>query len=75
MPQEDVLYAQLHKRQISSTVIQTCMTNFVVSTSDIFHNNSCTVNEETLKKRSRCKCFDEEISMILGEVCDVVIPL
>ena len=55
MPHVDVLYAQLQKRQISSTFIQTCLRNFVVSInnvrekiSDIFHNDSCAVNEEPL---------------------------
>ena len=80
MPHVDVLYAQLQKRQISSTFIQTCLRNFVVSInnvrekiSDIFHNDSCAVNEEPLAKRPRCECFDEEISMVLEEVCDIVI--
>ena len=80
MPHVDVLYAQLKKRQISSTLIQRCIRNFVVSINnvkekilDIFHNDSCAVNEEPLAKRHRCECFDEEISMRLGEVCDVVI--
>ena len=80
MPHVDVLYAQLQKRQISSTFIQTCLRNFVVSINNvrekfsyIFHNDSCAVNEEPLAKRSRCECFDEEISMVLEEVCDIVI--
>ena len=74
----DVLYAQLQKRQISSTFIQTCIKNFVVSINnarekipDIFHNDSCAVNEEPLAKRPRCEYFDQEISMRLGKVCDV----
>ena len=76
----DVLYAQLQKRQISSAFIQTCIRNFVASINnvrekipDTFHNDSCTVNEEPLAKRPRCKCFHEEISMRMGEVCDVVV--
>ena len=80
MPHVDVLYAQQQKRQISSTFIQICLRNFVVSInnvrekiSDIFHNDSCAVNEEPLAKRPRCECFDEEISMVLEEVCDIVI--
>ena len=82
MPHVDVLYAQLQKHQISSTFIQTCIRNFVVSINyarekfpDIFHNDSCAVNEEPLAKRPRCECFDEEISMRLGEVCDVASQL
>ena len=80
MPHVDVLYAQLQKRQVSSTFIQTCIRNFVVSINivrekipDIFHNDSCAVNEEPLAKRPRCECFDEEISLILREVCHVII--
>ena len=68
MPHVDVLWAQLQMRQISSTFIQTCIRNFVVSINnvrekvrDIFHNDSCAVNEEPLAKRPRCECFDEEI--------------
>ena len=82
MPHVDVLYAQLQKRQISSTSIQTCIRNFVVSINnaiekfpDIFHNDSSTANEEPLAKRPRCECFDEEISMRLVEVCDVASQL
>ena len=82
MPHVDVLYAQLQKHQISSTFIQTCIRNFVVSINkarekfpDIFHNDSCAVNEEPLAKRPMCECFDEEISMRLGEVCDVASQL
>ena len=74
----DILYAQLQKCQISSTFIQTWIKNFVVSINnarekipDIFHNDSCAVNEEPLAKRPRCEYFDEEISMRLGEFCDV----
>ena len=80
MPHVDILYAQLQKRQISSTFIQTCLRHFVLSVHngrekipDIFHNNSCAVNEEPLAKRPRCECFDEEMSMVLKEVCDIVI--
>ena len=82
MPHVDVLYAQLQKHQISSTFIQTCIRNFVVSINnarkkfpEIFHNDSCAVNEEPLAKRPRCECFDEETSMRLGEVCDVASKL
>ena len=82
MPHVDVMYAQLQKHQISSTFIQTCIRNFVVSIKnarekfpDIFHNDACAVNEEPLAKRPRCECFDEEISMRLGEVCDVASQL
>ena len=78
MPHVDFLYAQLQKHQISSTFIQTCIRNFVVSLNnarekipDIFHNDSCSVNEEPLAKRPMCECFNEEFSMRLGEVCDV----
>ena len=42
---------------------------------DIFHNNSCAVNEEPLAERPRCECFDEEMSMILKEMCDIVISI
>ena len=42
---------------------------------DIFHNDSFAVNEEHLAKRPRCEYFDEEISMRLGEVCDVASQL
>ena len=82
MPHGDVLYAQLQKHQISSTFIQTCIRNFVVSINnarekipDILHNDSCAVNEELLAKRPRCECFDEEIAMRLEEVCDVASQL
>ena len=82
MPHVDFLYAQLQKHQISSTFIQTCIRNFVVLLTnarekipDIFYNDSCAVNEEPLAKRPRCECFDEEISMRLGEVCDVASQL
>ena len=78
IPHVNFLYAQLQKHQISSTFIQTCIRNFVVSLNnarekipDIFHNDSCYVNEEPLAKRPMCECFNEEISMRLGEVCDV----
>ena len=40
---------------------------------DVFHNDSCVVNKEPLVKSTRCECFDEEISMILEEVCDIVV--
>ena len=39
----------------------------------IFHNDSCAINGEPIKKMPRFECFDEEISMRLREVCDVVI--
>ena len=78
MPHVDVLYAQLKNCQISSTFIQTCIRNFVVSVNnarekipDIFHNDSCAVNEKPLAKRPGWEYFDEEISMRLGEVYDV----
>ena len=78
MPHVDVLYAQLQKCQISSTFIQTCIRNFLVSVNnarenipDIFHNDSCAVNEKPLAKRPRWEYFDEGISIRLGEVCDV----
>ena len=61
-------------------LIQTCIRNLVVSINivrekipAIFHNDSCAINEELIEKRTRCECFDEEISMRLREVCDVVI--
>ena len=80
MPHVDILYDQLQKCQISSSFIQTCLRHCVLSVHtvweqipDIFHNNSCAVNEEPLAKRPRCQCFDEEMSMILKEVCDIVI--
>ena len=80
MPHVDILYARLQKCQISSSFIQTCLRNCVLSVHNvweripyIFHNNSCAVNEEPLAKRPRCECFDEEMSMILTEVCDIVI--
>ena len=79
MPHADVLYVQLQKRQISYTFIQTCIRNFVVSINnvrekipDIFQNDFRAVNEEPLATRPRCECFDEEISMRLGEASDVV---
>ena len=57
MPHIDVLHAQLQKRQISSTFIQTCLRNIVVSINyvgekspDIFHNESCAVNEDLWQK-------------------------
>ena len=80
MPHVDVLYAQLRERQIGSTYIQTCLGNFVVSTNnirekirDIFHNDSCTVNEQPLAKKPRCEFYDEEISIMLEEVCDIAV--
>ena len=79
MPHVDVLHAQLQKHQISSTFIQTCKIKILWCQStmsekipDIFHNDSCAVNEERLARRPRCECFDEKISMRLGEVCDVI---
>ena len=49
---------QLQKHQISSTFIQTCIRNCVVLINnarekipDIFHNDSCAVNEKPLAKR------------------------
>ena len=75
MPHVDVLYAQLQKHQISSTFIQTCFINFVNNARekipDVFHNDSCVVNEEPLAKRTRSECFGDEVSMILGEVYDI----
>ena len=57
MPHVDILYAQLQKRQVCSTFIQTCLQNFVKSIKnvrkkmpDIFHNTSCTMSEEPLAK-------------------------
>ena len=40
---------------------------------DIFHNDSCSVKGEPLAKRPRCVYFDEQISMILEKVCDIII--
>ena len=75
MPHVDVLYAQLQKHQISPTFIQTCFRNFVNNAREkipvVFHNDSCVVNEGPLAKRTRSECFDEEVSMILEEVCDI----
>ena len=81
MPHVDIVYAQLQKLQISSTFSQTCLRNSVLSVHnvwekipDIFHNNNnCAVNEEPLAKRPRCECFDEEMSLVVKEVCDIVI--
>ena len=80
MPHVDVLYAQLQKCQISSAFIQTCFRNFLVSINnvrgkipDIFYNDSCAVEEEPLAKRPRCAYFDEEILMILEEICDIIV--
>ena len=76
----DVLYAQLQKHQISRIFIQTCLAIFVVSINnvkeevpDIFHNDSCAVNDEPLANRPRCECFDEEISMMLEEFLNIVV--
>ena len=69
MPHVDILYAQLKKRQVCSTFIQTCLQNSVKSINnvsekfpDIFHNTSCTM--------VRSSSFDEETSLITKEVCD-----
>ena len=40
---------------------------------DIFHNDSSAVSEEPLAKRPRPVYFNEEILMILEEVCVIVI--
>ena len=57
MPHVDILYAQLQKRQVCSTFIQTCLQNFVKPINnvrekipDIFNNTSCTMSEEPLAK-------------------------
>ena len=57
------LHSDMHKKF--------CGVNDREKIPDIFHNDSCAVNEEPLAKRPRCEYFDEEISMRLGEVCDV----
>ena len=60
--------------------IQTCLKNFVKSINnvrekipDIFNNPSCTMNEEPLAKRPRPSSIDEETSLILKEVGDIII--
>ena len=80
MPHVDILYAQLQKRQVCSTFIQACLLNFVKSINngrekipDIFNNTSCTMSEEPLAKRPRSSSLDEETSLILKEVCDIII--
>ena len=41
---------------------------------EIFHNDSYTACEESLpQKRLRCECYDGETSVILEEVCYIVI--
>ena len=40
---------------------------------DIFNNTSCTMSEEPLAKRPRSSSIDEETSLILKEVCDIII--
>ena len=79
MPHVNILYAQLQKRQIYSTFIQTCLQNFVKSVNnvreknpDIFPNNSSAVGEEPLAKRPRCANSDGEISVVLKEICDII---
>ena len=80
MPHVDILYAQLRKRQVCSTFMQTCLQNFVMSINnvrekipDIFNNTSYTMSEEPLAKRPRSSSIDEETSLILKEVCDIII--
>ena len=80
MPHVDILYAQLQKRQVCSTFIQTCLQNFVKSINnvrenipDIFNNTSCTMSEEPLAKRPISSSIDGETSLILKEVCDIII--
>ena len=67
MPHVDILYAQLQKRQVCSTFIQTCLQNFVKSINnvrekipDTFQNTSCTM--------VRSSSIDEETSLITKEV-------
>ena len=80
MPHVDILYAQLQEHQVCSTFIQTCLQNFVKYINnvrekipDIFNNTSCTMSEEPLAKRPRSLSIDEETSLILKKVCDIII--
>ena len=80
MPHVDIIYAQLQKHQVCSKFIQPCLQNFVKSINnvkekflDILHNTSCTMSEEPLAKRPRSSGIDEETSLILKEVCDIII--
>ncbi|XP_065070319.1 zinc finger MYM-type protein 1-like [Rhopilema esculentum] len=80
MPHVDILYAQLQKRQISATFIQTCIQNFVKAINnvrdkvpDICSMTSSAESVDPLPKRPRFPYSDEELSVTLIEVSDVII--